>query len=92
METVNGQTFQPTLDWGREFLNSLQWAATTFALTALCLLVVLVALARFTEWGRQFWHVTGDYFRGRNSAVVWIMLAVLLLLVIVSVRINVLLT
>lgn len=92
METVNGQTFQPTLDWGREFLNSLQWAATTFALTALCLLVVLVVLARFTEWGRQFWHVTGDYFRGRNSAVVWIMLAVLLLLVIVSVRINVLLT
>lgn len=92
METVNGQTFQPTLDWGREFLNSLQWAATTFALTALCLLVVLVALARFTEWGRQFWHVTGDYFRGRSSAVVWIMLAVLLLLVIVSVRINVLLT
>lgn len=54
METVNAQTFQPTLDWGREFLNSLQWAATTFALTALCLLVVLVALARFTEWGRQF--------------------------------------
>ncbi len=92
METVNGQTFQPTLDWGREFFNSLQWAATTFALTALCLLVVLVALARFTEWGRQFWHVTGDYFRGRNSAVVWIMLAVLLLLVIISVRINVLLT
>lgn len=92
METVNAQTFQPTLDWGREFLNSLQWAATTFALTALCLLVVLVALARFTEWGRQFWHVTGDYFRGRNSAVVWIMLAALLLLVIISVRINVLLT
>jgi putative ATP-binding cassette transporter len=92
VETVNGQTFQPTLDWGREFFNSLQWAATTFALTALCLLVVLVALARFTEWGRQFWHVTGDYFRGRNSAVVWIMLAVLLLLVIISVRINVLLT
>ncbi|MFB1298390.1 ABC transporter ATP-binding protein/permease [Mycobacterium sp. pW049] len=89
---MNAQTFQPTLDWGGEFLNSLQWAATTFVLTALCLLVILVALARFTEWGRQFWHVTGDYFRGRNSIAVWVMLAALLLLVIISVRINVLLT
>lgn len=92
MDTVESQTFQPTLDWGREFLNSAQWAATTFALTALCLMLVLVALARFTEWGRQFWRVTGGYFRGRQSLVVWVMLALLLLSVILSVRINVLLT
>ncbi|OAN26409.1 multidrug ABC transporter ATP-binding protein [Mycolicibacterium iranicum] len=92
METVNAQTFQATLDWGGEFLNSLRWVATTFVLTALCLLVILVALARFTEWGRQFWRVTGDYFRGRKSSTVWVMFAVLLLLVIISVRINVLLT
>lgn len=92
METLNAQTFQPTLDWGGEFLNSLQWAATTFVLTALCLLVILVGLARFTEWGQQFWHISGDYFRGRTSVVVWAMLAALLLLVIISVRINVLLT
>lgn len=92
METVNAQTFQATLDWGGEFLNSLRWVATTFVLTALCLLVILVALARFTEWGRQFWRVTCDYFRGRKSSTVWVMFAVLLLLVIISVRINVLLT
>ncbi|WP_207548445.1 ABC transporter ATP-binding protein/permease [Mycolicibacterium iranicum] len=89
---MNAQTFQATLDWGGEFLNSLRWVATTFVLTALCLLVILVALARFTEWGRQFWRVTGDYFRGRKSSTVWVMFAVLLLLVIISVRINVLLT
>lgn len=92
METVNAQTFQPTLDWGGELLNSLRWAATTFVVTALCLLVILVVLARFTEWGQQFWHISGDYFRHRASVVVWAMLAALLLLVIVSVRINVLLT
>ncbi len=92
METVSTQTFQPTLDWGREFLHSLQWVATAFVLTALCLLLILVALARFTEWGRQFWRITGGYFRGRSSAVVWALVAVLLLSVIVSVRINVLLT
>jgi putative ATP-binding cassette transporter len=89
---VDTQTFQPTLDWGREFFNSLQWVATTFALTALCLLVILVVLGRFTEWGRQFWRVTGTYFTGRRSVAAWLMVALLLLSVIISVRLNVLLT
>ena len=54
--------------------------------------MILVAIGRFTEWGRQFWRVTGDYFTGRQSVTVWALLALLLLSVIVSVRINVLLT
>ena len=85
-------TFQPTLDWGREFFHTLQWVAATFVLTALSLLVILALLARFTEWGRQFWRVTGTYFTGRRSAVAWVMVALLLLSVIISVRLNVLLT
>lgn len=89
---LSAQTFQPTLDWGREFVHSAQWTAVTFAVTALCLVAILALLARFTEWGRQFWRVTGDYFRGRHSVVAWAMVAALLLSVIVSVRINVLLT
>ena len=55
------------------------------------LLVVLVVIGRTTEWGRQFWRITGDYFNGRQSVPVWAMLA-LLLLTIVSVRISVLLS
>ena len=42
-------------------------------------LVVLFLLARFTVWGRQYWRITGDYFKGRSSIKVWIWLAVLLL-------------
>lgn len=89
---MDTDTFQPTLDWGGEFFNSLRWIATTFALTALALLVILVALARLTEWGRQFWRITGSYFTGRRSGAAWVMLALLLLSVIISVRLNVLLT
>jgi vitamin B12/bleomycin/antimicrobial peptide transport system ATP-binding/permease protein len=89
---LDSQTFRPTLDWGREFLHSMQWVATTFVLTALALLVILVVLARVTEWGRQFWRVTGAYFSGRRSVVVWSLIALLLLSVIISVRLNVLLT
>lgn len=89
MDTV---TFEPSLDWSAEWLHSAQWVATTFLLTAVGLLVILAAIGRFTQWGRQFWRVTGAYFTGRRSAVVWLLFAVLLALTIISVRINVLLT
>ena len=58
----------------------------------LWLLVVLVALARYTTWGRQFWRITGAYFTGRRSVGVWAWLGVLLLSVMVSVRLDVLLS
>ncbi|MDZ4267820.1 MAG: ABC transporter ATP-binding protein/permease [Mycobacterium sp.] len=85
-------TFEPSVDWSRELANSALWVAATFVLTAICLLVILAAIGRFTEWGRQFWRVSGDYFTGRQSVTVWALFAVLLLSVVVSVRINVLLT
>mgnify|MGYP005815769461 CR=1 FL=1 len=89
---MNTDTFQPTLDWSREWFASALWVATAFALTAVALLVVIAVLARFTEWGRQFRRITGDYFTGRQSVTAWLLVALLLLSVIVSVRINVLLT
>ncbi len=53
---------------------------------------MLFLLARFTVWGRQYWRITGDYFRGRASVRIWIWLAALLLSVMILVRINVLLS
>ena len=61
-------------------------------ITASCLLVVLVLVGRMTEWGRQFWRITGDYFKGRQSAPVWAVVGLLLLSAILVVRINVLLS
>lgn len=84
--------FTPSLDWGRELVPSLVWIAEAWAITAVVALAVLVLVARFTVWGRQYWRITGDYFRGRDSVVVWAWLAGLLLSVIISVRINVLLS
>ena len=49
-------------------------------------------VARLTEWGRQFWRISGDYFKGRQSVPVYALIAVLLVSTIASVRINVLLT
>ena len=41
----------------------------TFGVTAVCLVVVLVLLGRFTEWGRQFWRINGPYFTAPRVAV-----------------------
>ena len=83
-------TFRPTIDWSHELLNSIRWVLEMFGITAPCVLVVLVVVGRMTEWGRQAWRVTGDYFKGRQSLPVWVMVAALLLSTIVSVRISVL--
>ena len=38
-------------------------------------LVICVLIARYTVWGRQFWRITGDYFKGPESVKVWLWLA-----------------
>jgi vitamin B12/bleomycin/antimicrobial peptide transport system ATP-binding/permease protein len=83
-------TFTPTLDWGNELLTSALWVARAWAIAAVCTLVILALLARFTTWGRQFWRITGDYFTGRQSIPAWALLGVLLASVMIDVRLGVL--
>jgi vitamin B12/bleomycin/antimicrobial peptide transport system ATP-binding/permease protein len=84
------ETFTPTLDWGNELVTSMLWVAKAWAIGAICVLVTLALIARFTTWGRQFWRVTGEYFKGPDSLVVWAWLGVLLLSVMIGVRLDVL--
>jgi len=82
--------FTPAMNWGAELVPSLLWIAKAWGIAAVTTLLILVALVRFTVWGRQFWRITGDYFTGRSSIRVWLWLAFLLLLVIGGVRLDVL--
>ncbi|ORX00533.1 ABC transporter ATP-binding protein/permease [Mycolicibacillus trivialis] len=84
------EPFEPSIDWGHALPDSLTWVAMAWAVTALCLLLVLMVLRTFTGWGRQFWRITGDYFSGPGSVAVWAHFGVLLLSVILAVRLNVL--
>ncbi|MFM9034192.1 MAG: ABC transporter ATP-binding protein/permease [Mycobacterium sp.] len=86
------EPYKPSMDWGHELVPSLLWILRYWAIAAVATLIVLFLLSRFTVWGRQYWRITGDYFKGRGSVKVWIWLAVLLLSVMISVRINVLLS
>ena len=82
--------FTPSLDWGTALVSSLLWIAKAWAVAAVATLVALALIARFTEWGRQFWYITRGYFVGRDSVIVWLWLAGLLLSVIIGVRLSVL--
>lgn len=83
-------TFTPTLDWSNELWTSLWWIAQAWAISAVATMLALVGIVRFTVWGRQFWRVTRGYFVGRDSVIVWVWLAGLLLSVITGVRLAVL--
>ena len=86
------ELYEPSLDWANEIPNSLLWAGRAWLITAVATVGVLVLLARYTTWGRQFWRITGGYFRGRDSVVVWVWLGVLLFSTLIAVRLNVLLS
>lgn len=84
------QPFAPSIDWGHAVPDSLGWIARAWVISAVCVVVVLVVLRFTTTWGRQYWRITGDYFTGRRSVGVWLMLGVLLLSVVTVVRLTVL--
>ena len=62
------EMFTPTLDWGNELVTSLVWIATAWVIAAVCTLVILVLVARYTIWGKQYWRVTSAYFTGRRAS------------------------
>jgi vitamin B12/bleomycin/antimicrobial peptide transport system ATP-binding/permease protein len=84
--------FSPTLDWSHELLTSLKWIGQAWLIAAVATLVICVLIAKYTVWGRQFWRITGDYFKGPESVKVWLWLAAILLSVVFGVRLSVLFT
>ncbi len=86
------ETFTPSLNWGDELITSALWVAKAWVFAAVGMVVVCALLARYTTWGRQFWRITGEYFKGRQSAPVWALGGVLLVLVMMDVRLVVLFT
>ena len=82
--------FVSSIDWGAAPFDSLRWIAYAWVISAVCVLLVLVLIGRYTVWGRQFWRISGRYFTGQNAVPVWLMLAILLLSTVIGVRLDVL--
>jgi putative ATP-binding cassette transporter len=86
------ERFRPSIDWGNELAASALWIFYAWAGSAVVVLLIAVLVVRYSTFGRRFWRITGAYFTGTASALVWGTLGVLLLSVIVEVRIEVLLS
>jgi vitamin B12/bleomycin/antimicrobial peptide transport system ATP-binding/permease protein len=86
------EKFRPSIDWGTQAVSSVLWILDAWAISVACVLLIAFLLIRYSTWGRRFWRISGDYFTGAASVPVWGMLAVLLLSVIASVRLEVLLS
>jgi len=76
---MESETFTPSIDWGNEFAQSTWWVLKAFGITVVCVLAILLLIGRYTTWGRQWWRITGDYFKGRDSLPVWIIVFFMLL-------------
>lgn len=79
-------------DWSHELVHSLVWLSWVFPLTLVASTIAIAILLASTKWGRQFWQVSGDYFRGRNVWRVYALIAALILLSLAAVRLTVLLS
>ena len=85
-----------SINWSTEWLASLLWIARVFLFVVVGFVLVVWFLIRRTRWGRQFWRVSGMYFipRQRNW-LSWrplLTVALLLLLTVMSVRLDVVLS
>ncbi|HEY2191931.1 MAG TPA: ABC transporter ATP-binding protein/permease [Actinomycetospora sp.] len=85
-----------SVDWSTEWRSSLVWIAGVWVATVLVLGLVAVLIVRGTTWGRQFWRLAGPFVRPTHGErATWrptVFILVLLLLVVLSVRINLLLS
>jgi vitamin B12/bleomycin/antimicrobial peptide transport system ATP-binding/permease protein len=78
------------VDWNHELLASLVWLGKAYVLSLIGLGALIVALVRFTVWGRQFRLITADYFNPRRDKAPLLWLAAIVFMTLFSVRMNVL--
>jgi len=79
------------MNWSQELLQSAIWLGEATAITLVASLLLGVALARTTVWGRQFWRLAAPFFTPRVSG--WsplLSLGAILLITLAGVRVNVL--
>lgn len=81
---------ETSIDWSHELVNSLFWVAKAVGISAIASVVVAALLFRFTKWGRQFWRISGAYFRDRGAWKVYLLLLALIVGAVLTVRMNVL--
>jgi len=76
------------MDWNAELINSAWWLLRAYVVTLIAFGVTVLAFARLTTWGRQFWALSSQYFTKRWQPLAG--LALILFLTLFGVRMDVL--
>jgi vitamin B12/bleomycin/antimicrobial peptide transport system ATP-binding/permease protein len=84
------------INWSTEWLTSLLWIAKVFVFVVVGFVLIAWLLLKRARWAKQFWRLSGMYFIPRTRGwLAWrpiLTVALLLLLTVMSVRLDVLLT
>jgi putative ATP-binding cassette transporter len=80
------------MDWNHQLLASLEWLGEAFVLSLLGMSAVVLALGRFTVWGRQFYRISWGYFNPARSLLPLTWVALIILMTLFAVRMDVLLS
>jgi vitamin B12/bleomycin/antimicrobial peptide transport system ATP-binding/permease protein len=84
------------INWSTEWLTSLLWVAKVFVFVVVGFVLIAWLLLKRARWAKQFWRLSGMYFIPRARGwLAWrpiLTVALLLLLTVMSVRLDVLLT
>lgn len=78
------------MDWKNELLQSGIWLVQAYAITVVAATLSIWFLAKRTEWGRQFWTLSRDYFSPRRHWRPLASVALILLLTLGAVRLQIL--
>ncbi len=78
------------MEWDKVLVESGLWLLKAYVITAAISLAAAWCVIRFTRWGRQFWHLTSEYFSPRRSWRPLAGVALILLLTLGAVRLDVL--
>lgn len=78
------------MNWSEEIFTSLIWLVKTFVISGIGFAVVFGAVLKFTQPGRDFMRLSGDYFSWRRSLKPLLLLAGVILFALMSVRISIL--
>lgn len=77
------------MDLVSEAINSFWWITKSFIISSICFAIALFLLIKSTRWGHQFWQLAKHYFVGKQGIAPIATFCVIVLLTLLSVRIDV---
>ena len=78
------------MDWNHELMASAVWLGKAFIISVVGMTLTVLALGKYTVWGRRFKQISWAFFDPRREKLPMVWLAALIFMTLFAVRMNVL--